>query len=475
MAHIEVPVTSNEASISNQIPRWWRFMTLTRDEWLVIRWLAPLAFLHTLIYVFLVPPWQHYDEPGHFLYTAYIIRGGVTAPDDVAIAREVADSMYRHRFWPLGVKPDLLSPLPPGIPTDQRHHPPFYYEVMAWLLSPLRYLPVEHQLYAGRMISAFLMMLTVVTVWRVGVIVFANEPQMAVILALLVATIPAFTDLMSAFNSDVLMNFAAVTAFLGFAILMRDGWRLTGLGLAILGTMVAVLTKRTAVPLLIPMILALIWSFWRRPIRWWVYLAGSVAFTSVLLMVSFTFDSQGLHPRPWLAMVEQEYLRVKIVPWLLSWGNWERAWPWYRLTLEVAHNHFWVRLAWGHIAVWPPVGDWLFAGLSIAAIVGLLRGIWQRTLPTPGWQSRWLWLCVVAVVIAWVALFGRLHPLGDGTPYIPRGRYLYWAMLPTTWLLIVGWRQLWPEQWRRLTLYILLVAVAIFDLAALLTLVRFYY
>jgi len=43
------------------------------------------------------------------------------------------------------------------------------------------------------------------------------------------------------------------------------------------------------------------------------------------------------------------------------------------------------------------------------------------------------------------------------------------------WLLIVSWQQLWPEQWRRLTPYILLVAVAIFDLAALLTLVRFYY
>jgi len=247
------------------------------------------------------------------------------------------------------------------------------------------------------------------------------------------------------------------------------------LGLAILGTIVAVLTKRTAVPLLIPLILALIWTLWRRPIRWWVYLAGSVAFTSVLLMVSFTFNSQGLHPRPWLAMVEQEYLRVKIVPWLLSWGNWERAWPWYRRTLEVAHNHFWVRLAWGHIAVWPPVGDWLFAGLSIAAIVGLLRGIWQRTLPTPGWQSRWLWLCVVAVVIAWVALFGRLHPLGDWTPYIPRGRYLYWAMLPTTWLLIVGWRQLWPMRWRRLAVYILLITTGVFDLIAMLTLVRFYY
>jgi hypothetical protein len=81
----------------------------------------------------------------------------------------------------------------------------------------------------------------------------------------------------------------------------------------------------------------------------------------------------------------------------------------------------------------------------------------------------------VAVVVAWIALFGRLHPLGDGTPYIPRGRYLYWAMLPAMWLLIVSWQQLWPEQWRRLAAYILLITTGVFDLIAMLTLVRFYY
>ncbi|MCS6883664.1 MAG: DUF2142 domain-containing protein, partial [Chloroflexaceae bacterium] len=210
----------------------------------MLRWLAPLVFLHSLIYVFLVPPWQHYDEPGHFLYAAYIVRSGINASDDVAIAREVADSMYRHRFWPPDVRPDLLSPRPPGIPTDQRHHPPLYYALMAGVIGPLRYLPVEIQLYAGRLVSALLMMLTVVAVWRTAQTIVPNEPRMALVPAAMVTLTPAFVDLMSAFNSDVLMNFAAAAAFLGIAILLRDGWRPTGLALAVLGASVAILTKR---------------------------------------------------------------------------------------------------------------------------------------------------------------------------------------------------------------------------------------
>ncbi|MFN3373422.1 MAG: glycosyltransferase family 39 protein, partial [Chloroflexus sp.] len=222
-------------------------------EWRIIRWLVPLALLHSLIYVFLVPPWQHYDEPGHFLYAVYIVRGGIDAPDNLAIAREVADSMYRHHFWPPDVRPDLLSPRPPAIPTDQRHHPPLYYVVMASIIGPLRYLPVETQLYAGRVVSAFLMTLTVLAVWRTAQTIIPDEPQMALVLATMVALTPAFVDLMSAFNSDVLMNFAAAAAFVGMAILLRDGWRPTGVVLAILGTTVAVLTKRTALPMVLPL------------------------------------------------------------------------------------------------------------------------------------------------------------------------------------------------------------------------------
>lgn len=476
MTQTEAIVALPEQVVSEQQQPRQRFLSLSGAERRVVSWLAPLALIHTLIYVFLVPPWQHYDEPGHFLYAAYIVRGGINAPDDVAIAREVADSMYRHDFWPPGVRPDLLSPRPPGIPTDQRHHPPLYYSVIAVLIGPFRYMPVEYQLYLGRVFSAFLMMLTVITVWRIGLTIAPDEPQMALVLAALIASTPAFVDLMSALNSDVLMNFAAATAFLGFAILIRHGWCGSGVVLAVLGTGVAILTKRTAIPLLVPMLLTLVWSMYRRPIRWWVYLTGLVLSTGALLMLSFTFDTYGLRTQPWLAALERDYLRMDIVVWLQSWLNWERAWPWYVRTVEIAHNHFWVRLAWGHITIWPPVGDWLFAGLSIAAIIGLLRGTRQWLVALPNWQQRWLWLCAIAVGLAWFTLLGRLHPLDEQeVPYIPRGRYLFWAIVPTIWLLAAGWQQLWPTRWRPLTPYLLLAIIVVFDLVALLTLVTFYY
>uniref|UniRef100_UPI002ADE817B ArnT family glycosyltransferase n=1 Tax=Chloroflexus sp. TaxID=1904827 RepID=UPI002ADE817B len=282
MTQTEVVVAPPEQVGSKQPKPEQGFLNLSVEERCVIAWLATLALIHTLIYVFLVPPWQHYDEPGHFLYAAYIVRGGVTAPDDVVIAREVADSMYRHNFWPPGVRPDLLSPRPPGIPTDQRHHPPLYYSVIATLIGPFRYMSVEYQLYLGRIFSAFLMMLTVIAVWRIGLTITPDEPQMALVLAALVAGTPAFVDLMSALNSDVLMNFAATTAFLGFAILIRNGWCGSGVLLAVLGTGVALLTKRTAAPLLIPLLLALLWSVYRRPLRWWVYLVGGSLGTTTL-------------------------------------------------------------------------------------------------------------------------------------------------------------------------------------------------
>ncbi|HEY80691.1 MAG TPA: hypothetical protein G4O05_06380, partial [Caldilineae bacterium] len=35
-----------------------------------------LALLNGLLYLFLVPPWQHYDEPGHFEYAWLIADRG---------------------------------------------------------------------------------------------------------------------------------------------------------------------------------------------------------------------------------------------------------------------------------------------------------------------------------------------------------------------------------------------------------------
>ncbi len=477
MAHSETMVAEQPGGYADQA-RQDATPTARRaaGAWRTLRWLIPLIAVHSLIYVFLVPPWQHYDEPGHFLYAAYIARGGIDAPDNLSIAREVADSMYRHNFWPPGARPDLLSPRPPAIPTDQRHHPPLYYALMAGPLNLLRYLPVETQLYAIRLISAGLMALAALAIWRTARIIVPDEPHIPLALTALMALTPAFSDLMSAFNSDVLMNMAAAAAFLGFALIMRDGWRPLGLTLALLGAAVAMLTKRTAAPLVIPLALALVWGVYRRPIRWWITLVAGSLGIGLLALFSPMMMADEPQARPWLESLEREYLRVQLDAWWASWLDWERAWPWYRLTVEVAHTHFWVRLAWGHVAVLPPFGDWLFAGLSLGALIGLLRGMPGWRNPLTRWQQRWLWLCLLAVIVAWFTLLARLHPLPETSrPYIPRGRYLYWAMIPTIWLLALGWQQLWPERWRSHTPYVLVAIFGIVDLAAIWTLITFYY
>ncbi len=65
----------------------------------------------------------------------------------------------------------------------------------------------------------------------------------------------------------------------------------------------------------------------------------------------------------------------------------------------------------------------------------------------------------------------RLHPLPplEVGVYIPRGRYMFWAIVPTLWLLLLGLRFLLPAGWRPAGTWLLVALMLIFDLVALVT------
>ena len=71
------------------------------------------GLIHGLLYVFLLPPWQHYDEPGHFEYAWLLAnRLGLPSPGkyDQSMRREVAASMVEHAFFKyLDIRPNLLD------------------------------------------------------------------------------------------------------------------------------------------------------------------------------------------------------------------------------------------------------------------------------------------------------------------------------------------------------------------------------
>jgi hypothetical protein len=166
-----------------------------------------LALVNGLIYVIIMPPWQHYDEPNHFEYIwLWAERPGRPEPHDydTSMRQDVARSMIEHDFFPVGAElPDLSSEKPWIGQYSQLNEPPLYYLLGS---IPLRILPSENvgiQLYAARLVSLILFLSTILAGY--GLVTEITPPQhpLRFLVPLTMALLPGFVDLMTAVNNDV--------------------------------------------------------------------------------------------------------------------------------------------------------------------------------------------------------------------------------------------------------------------------------
>lgn len=259
-----------------------------------------------LLDVSLMPPWQHYDEPGHFEY-AWLIANRGRLPHagdyDEGMRVQVAASMIERAFYRgLGAPPSLLSQGSPiDIGLSQLRHPPLYYILASLPLFALRYTDVTLQLYAARLISVGLFLVTIVAAWGlVGELVSPASPLRWMIPAFL-ALLPGFIDLMTAVNNDV----GAVAIF---SLFLWGAVRLIQRGVS-LGRLVWVLgaawlcywTKDTVFIALALLPVALLLGFFRgkwRPAAWG--LLGAAVLVGLIAM--FSWDGAA----PWYQRTNQD-------------------------------------------------------------------------------------------------------------------------------------------------------------------------
>ena len=192
-----------------------------------------LAFVHGLLYVFIVPPWQHYDEPAHFEYAALIAGHGrlpQTNELDVDLRREIAQSMERTGFYQKpGKSPDLVTASGEHIPLigySQLSDPPLYYAVAAVPIYLLRNAAIETQLRAARIISVLLLLVTVASAWGIAREVAPEGHALRWALPVAMALLPTLAELLAALNNDAIA-IAAVSVCLWGAVrfVARGGWR----------------------------------------------------------------------------------------------------------------------------------------------------------------------------------------------------------------------------------------------------------
>jgi len=238
-----------------------------------------VGLIHGLLYVFLMPPWQHYDEPTHFEYVWLIAnRPGLPKPGDYDpdMRRQVAISMLEHGFYrDLDYRPNLNDEAV-NIGYTQLDDPPLYYLVASLPVRLLHGQNVTLQLYAARLVSLCLYLVAILIGWgMLGELVVAGHPLRWMV-PITIALLPGFTDLMTAVNNDV----GAVVAFSLFlwasVRLVRRGPSFFGLVFVFGAAALCYWTKNSvwlALPLL-PVVLLFAWLRGRwQLLAWALFLA----------------------------------------------------------------------------------------------------------------------------------------------------------------------------------------------------------
>lgn len=253
-----------------------------------------LALVHGLIYVFIMPVWQHYDEPTHFEYAWLIAnKGKLPSPSDydLEMRRQAALSMIESGFFkPLGFLPDINSDQTPVWigPISQLSNPPLYYLMGALPLRLLNDYEVDTQLIALRFVSLFLFIILIFSAWGIGVEITPEGHPLRFILPISVALLPGLTDVMTAANNDV----AAVT-FLSLCLwgcirLIRRGFSWLDMAWCVIAAGLCLLSKETAYIALPICLLGFIFGFLRGKLRSviWVVLGLVILIGGIILVTN---------------------------------------------------------------------------------------------------------------------------------------------------------------------------------------------
>ena len=218
-----------------------------------------LALLHGLIYVFIIPPWQHYDEPSHFEF-AWLLAHERTLPEenaaDLNFRRELVESMIAHDFYHGLPAPDpetlTVGTKVLGLEFSQLSESPLYYVFVSVPVSLLQNHSLAIQLYGGRLVSLVFLLLTILAVWGFTRELTPPGDSLRILIPLAGALLPGFIDLMTAVNNDVGAAMVFTWFLWGSVRLLRKGVSWWGI-LWVLGGALACFYMKSTIFVAVPL------------------------------------------------------------------------------------------------------------------------------------------------------------------------------------------------------------------------------
>jgi hypothetical protein len=249
---------------------------IQRKEYLALGVMLLITILNGLVFTFVVPPWQHYDEPTNFEY-AWLIANKPGLPKagdyDATMRRHVAASMIENGFYAKGSEPDLDTMEDPvWIGTSQIEDRPFTYWVISLPLRLFSSKSVTNQLYLGRLVSIIFYIVTVIAAWGVMQELTAKGNSLRWVFPTSLAIMPGLSNLMTSLNSDA-GAIGIFSLFLwGSVRLIQRGFSAL-LFVVVAGLALLCLFTKITVYLALPLLgLVLVFTFLRTKTRKWAWI-----------------------------------------------------------------------------------------------------------------------------------------------------------------------------------------------------------
>ncbi len=272
--------------------RWvshWRWDRL--QVWLI----TLLAVVQVVIFLVIVPPWQHYDEPAHFRFAWSQVHledseaDQFFTPLDPSMIRETLASMVEHDFYAALPAPNYLRTY--GIDTlghSQSGEFPLYYDMLSWPLDILRFADITTQLMVSRSVTALFFL---AMIWAcIGLMRCLAPPghELRWLVPTCIALVAPLVDIFTAVNNDAV----AITGFTFFlwggvhALTRRMTWlHVVWLIATMAFTVIAKQALIFSVALLPLILLMGLWRNRRWPWLWlWIIAAATLAAAAFLAL-----------------------------------------------------------------------------------------------------------------------------------------------------------------------------------------------
>lgn len=441
-------------------------------RWIAVGLWSAVFLFHTLLYLAVVPPWQAPDEPTSVeLLLTMAERGRIVseADKDPRIEREIIASMQRSRYWELGAYGNRILGHAPTLKTiypccyTQLNRPALYQG----LLMPLAYISdewaIEQRLLLFRSFSVLLGVLTVGLITWISYELVGLHPALPLVIPALVVGLPQFAYSSAIVNADNLV--ALIGALLTWLVVRFLRGNTTWLQLAgiIVVVLIGFVAKRTALMLIVPVVVALSLQaivVWRRgnP-KTKVRLLMGAASLFLLVGVALAIPPLRQAIKTFLTLIVFQVTFAHLQSFIFERLIWLP--PWLPTSIPFLSQSFWGSFGWHQVVLPAKLLNVLLWTTGLVLAIGLLWFL-IRVQQIPSWIRRFVVVCVCTVVSGIIITLVNA-PQG----ILPQGRYLFVILAPISVWLGIGLTAWWRLRWIPVGVVSLWLALLLLDVYTL--------